>query len=111
MKKAKKYDPDLPKKMYLYFTAEATGGTGVPSFSKFARSIGLTLDSLRSYRGKRKKFDKAYAECEAIRRDLIIDGALSKRLDSSFAKYLLSEECERSDAGESELTVAIRVIE
>lgn len=102
----RKYESDLPRRMYLYFTEGEVGGS-VPSFSKFARHIGVTLEELKSYRN-RKKFDSAYRECEAIRRDAIVDGALSKRLDSSFAKFVLSD-TEEAESGGVELT--LRVIE
>ena len=42
-----KYESDLPRRMYLYFTEGEVGGS-VPSFSKFARRIGVTLDELKS---------------------------------------------------------------
>ena len=102
----RKYESDLPRRMYLYFTDGEVGGS-VPSFSKFARRIGVTLEELKSYR-KMKKFDSAYKECEAIRRDAIIDGALARRLDSSFAKFLLSD-AEEAESGGVEVT--LRVIE
>jgi hypothetical protein len=106
LKSKRRYDPDLPRKMYLYFI-EGDWGGALPSFSKFARLIGVTLEELTSYRS-RKKFDSAYRECEAIRRDAIVDGALSKRLDSSFAKFLLSDAEEKDTDG---VEVTLRVIE
>ena len=66
------------------------GDSVIPSFSKFARSIGMTVADLTEFR-KNKKFDKAWCECIEIRRDYLIDLAITKRGDSSFAKFLLSE--------------------
>ena len=85
----RKYSSDLPRRMYTYFTTYGEG-VGAPSFSKFARCIGVTLDELLSFR-KHEKFDRAYRECSEIRRDYLIDMALNKRFDSSFTKFLLSE--------------------
>ena len=106
MKGKRRYNKDLARKMYLYFIEGEDGGA-LPSFSKFARRIGVTLDELKSYRVKRK-FDAAYKECEAIRRDAIIDGALARRLDSSFAKFLL---CDVEEAESGGVEVTLRVIE
>ena len=44
-----------------------------------------------------------------IRRDMIIDGALAKRADASFAKFLLSQEL--PDSGEEKLDITLTVVE
>lgn len=104
-----KYTTDLPRKMYTYFCSyEGVGG--VPSFEKFARSIGTTLAILLSFRGH-KKFDEAYAECNEIRRDYLIDGALAKRLDASFTKYLLDSEGGAVRDGEGDFSITLQVLE
>lgn len=104
-----RYTPDLPRKMYTYFCSYDGGGQ-IPSFEKFARSIGTTLAVLSSFRGH-KKFDEAYAECSEIRRDYLIDGALTKRLDSSFTKYLLDSEYGEGDDGAKNFSITVRVLE
>ncbi len=94
--------------MYSYFAGYCEPH-GAPSFSKFARSVGLTLDILRSFR-KHRAFDEAYLECNEIRRDYLIDQALTKRFDSSLVKYLLDSEveCEEKDGG---LDLRLEVVE
>lgn len=105
-----KYSKDLPRKMYLYFIGYSDG-VGAPSFQKFARSIGATLAELESFR-KRPCFERAWRECNEIRRDYLIDSALSKRFDSSFTKFLLSEDSEAgSKAEDGGLSVLLEVIE
>ncbi len=94
-KQKTKYSSDLPKRMYLYFLSYSDGG--LPSFRKFASSVGLTLAELMKMRSHRE-FDRAYAECREIRRDYLIDKALEKRFDSSFAKFLISLENEAHEA-------------
>jgi hypothetical protein len=109
MKRKPKYPKDLPHKLYVYFTSYSAQ-TGAPSFLKFARSVGLTLEDLESFR-EHKEFDKAYRECAAIRRDYLIDNALSKRFDSSFTKFLLGEienvNEKTGDGGEFNLTLKV----
>ena len=93
--------------MYRFFS-EFTDTAGVPSFEKFAILRGITLEELNSYRSKRD-FDRAYRECCEIRRDYLIDRALTKRFDPSFVKFLLTED---SDSGHDDtLSLKLEVIE
>ena len=84
-----KYTNDLPRRIYTFFLGY--DGPGAPSYSKFARSIGATLDDIEKYR-KHREFERAYQECSEIRRDYLIDNGLVKRFDSSFTKFLLTSE-------------------
>ena len=110
MKKKPKYDPSLPKKMYLYFSGFQDAGA--PSFGKFARSVGLTLEELESFRNH-TELERAFCECNEIRRDYLIDSALAKRTDGSVTKFLLNaeygmgEEKPDSDRGRLEVTVEV----
>ncbi len=108
LKKNKKYDKDFPRQLYTYFTT-SVADFSIPSFSKFARSIGVTLDSLEAYR-KHGEFDRAWRDCIEIRRDYLIDCALTRRHDPSFVKFLLDFEAEREneeDNGSFALTVKV----
>lgn len=110
MRRKAKYSADLPRRMYAYFLGYSE--SGVPSFAKFARSVGMTLEELTKFRG-RKKFDAAWRECIEIKRDYLIDTALSKRADASFAKFLYSLEFQEGEADEAanELNVLVEVLE
>ena len=110
MRKNAKYSKDLPRRMYSYFLSYSE--PGIPSFAKFARSIGVTAEELRSFREK-KKFDAAWRECNEIRRDYLIDTALCKRVDASFAKFLYSPEFPEEDGsrGEGDVNVTLEVLE
>ena len=90
MKRKLKYESRLPRLLYSFFISYGDSA-GAPSSSKFARRIGETLEELESFR-KHPKFDAAYRECNEIRRDYLIDSALSKRHDPSFVKFLLNAE-------------------
>ena len=92
--------------MYSFFCEFE--GNEAPSFSKFARSIGITLCELEGYR-MHKRFDEAYRECSEIRRDYLIDRALTKRYDASFVKFLLSDA--DGDDADNDIAVTVRVIE
>lgn len=107
-----KYAKDMPRKLYTFFITYSDN-QGAPSFIKFARSIGITLDELERFR-EHSEFERAYRECNEIRRDYLIDGALTKRYDSSLVKFLLGAEFgmgekdkEKEDTG---LTVTLEVL-
>ncbi|MBR2930390.1 MAG: hypothetical protein IKC32_04095 [Clostridia bacterium] len=107
MKRGKtKYTAQMPRRLYSFFSSYS--GEGVASFSKFARAMGVTLGELEGWR-RHKRFNEAWAECEAIRRDTIIDGALCRRLDSSFAKLLISSE-EKEAVSDGALEVRVEVV-
>ena len=106
-KRGIKYSKDLPRFLYGFFNSWQD--TGLPSFDKFARSIGTTAEALREMR-KHSEFDRAWRECIEIRRDYLIDAALTRRFDPSFAKFLITEEAGGEEAGES-LAVSITVEE
>ena len=103
-----KYDPALPRLMYTYFS-EYSAAVGAPSFTKFARSIGVTLRELNSFR-KRRKFDTAWHECNEIRRDYLIDQALSKRFDASFTKFIYTAEFGDENKGDSDMNITVEVL-
>lgn len=95
--------------MYTFFTTFSEAH-GAPSFSKFARSIGRTLEDIEAFRAN-KEFERAYRECCEIRRDYLTDNALSKRFDSSFTKFVLTEEFGARDGEEGgELAVTLKVL-
>ncbi len=106
--KTAEYSDGLPGRMYAFFNKYAD--VGAPSFDKFARSIGLTLEDVQSFR-RHAEFDRAYRECSEIRRDYLTDNALCRRFDPSFVKYLLDREGFAEDEGsDSELTVKLEVV-
>ena len=95
--------------MYTYFISY-NESFGAPSFSKFARCVGLTLEELSSLR-KNRAFDEAWRECSEIRRDYLIDGALSRRFDPSFTKFLYEKEkAEAELQGEDKMIFTLEVI-
>ena len=106
-----KYTKDLPRRIYTFFLN--FDGPGAPSFSKFARSIGATLDDLEGFK-RHGEFARAYQECSEIRRDYLIDNGLVKRFDSSFTKFLLTSEYGMGDTKDKdedrEINVTLEVI-
>ncbi len=63
-------------------------GEGLPTFTKFAERMGTDTASLLE--SPSPCFRRAYEECRHILCDRIADGALTRRLDPSFAKFYLS---------------------
>ena len=110
-KKRISYSRQLPSKMYTFFSSYSEGGA--PSFGKFAKSIGATLEEITAFRGHRE-FDRAWRECSEIRRDYLIDNALNKRLDSSLVKFLLCAEYgmkdSKEDTSDNRLDVTVEIV-
>ena len=110
MRKKIKYTENLPRQLYTFFITYSE--TGAPSFEKFARSIGATVEEITRFR-KHEEFERAYRECNEIRRDYLIDAALTRRHDPSFSKFLLTVEYgmgEKEKEEDSELNVTLEVI-
>ncbi len=112
MKRKAKYTREMPKLLYTFFISKSDGGT-LPSFSKFARSIGVTLADIEAFR-KNSEFERAYRESNEIRRDYLTEAALTRRYDPSFTKFILSaeygmgeKEREKDDTG---LDVTLKVL-
>ena len=105
-----KYGKELPRQMYCFFRGYSE--VGAPSFIKFAASIGATLGDVEGWR-VHGEFERAYRECSEIRRDYLIDNALTKKFDSSFTKFLLTLECgeEAEASSEDSLTLKLEVTE
>ena len=83
----------LGNRMLHYFRSECKGADGkeiLPSFVRFAAMEETSIHQLRELREKNAAFAKIAEECEEILCDRIAEGALYKRLDGSFAKFLLS---------------------
>ena len=110
MKRKIKYTDGLPRQLYTFFVSQ--GSDGPPSFDKFARSIGATLDDILQFR-KHREFERAYRECNEIRRDYLIDAALTRRYDPSFSKFLLAceygmgEKDKEKEDGELNVTIEV----
>ena len=110
MRRKIKYTGNLPRQLYTFFITYSD--PGVPSFEKFARSIGATLEEITQFR-KHGEFERAYRECNEIRRDYLIDAALTRRHDPSFSKFLLTAEYgmgEKEKEEDNELNVTLEVI-
>ena len=77
--------------MLHYFRTAGTDGTeDLPSFVRFAHRVGADMHTLRALYEKSPSFARVYEECKEILADRIIDGALHKKYDASFAKFLLT---------------------
>ena len=97
------YKKTLPEEMCAYFLGYDEGGA--PSFRKFAGLIGTTLAELSELR-EHAAFDAAWRECIEIRRDYLIDRALTKKFDPTFVKFLVTDEPD-GDGGRVEIKLEV----
>ena len=83
---------ELSRRMLRYFLDDgAETGSDIPSFVRFAAIEKIGIHKLRELRETNKAFATVWEECREILCDKVADGALHRRLDGSFAKFLLSE--------------------
>ena len=101
----------LSQKMIAYFQ-NYDAAEGLPSFEKFADTVGLDGEALLQLKEESALFARAYRRCLAILRDRLTDGALLRRYDPSFCKYALdSLNCAVVDSGENApLEVEVRIV-
>ncbi len=101
------YERDLPRRLYTFFVGY-DDEKSAPSLQKFARANGFTTEELLAFQ-KNEDFARAIRECSEIRRDYLIDRALTKRFDASFVKYLLDGESNKGTE-DSSLSVTLEVL-
>ena len=105
---------NLSEKMLHYFCTAGCEGSEhkepLPSFVRFAHHIGTTVGALRRFKEQNAVFCEAWEECEEILADRIVEGALHRRLDGSFSKFLLSSRfgfAEKAEASEEPFGIEI----
>lgn len=104
------YDPSLERQMLSYFGGQID--SEYPTFSSFARRVGLPLAQLESWQRDIPAFHAVWEECRARQKSALIQGGLTKRFDPSFAKFLLCHEFGFGEENtEGELTVTVEVVE
>lgn len=104
----------LGERMLNYFKTAGCEGSeykeDIPSFVRFAHALGTTVGALRRFKEQNADFRAVWEECEEILCDRITDGALHRRLDPSFAKFLLTARfgfTEKSTADDEPFSVEI----
>lgn len=99
-----KYRAKYAKEIVAYFVGYASLSEekkrhrGVPQFSKFARKIGVTLRTLENWRLSFDKFNEACLECEAIQREMLVDGGLEEEYNPRFAIFLIEQRDKKGGA-------------
>lgn len=59
----------------------------IPYFSAYARSIGVSVDTLHEWKKKYPEFSEAYGKCKAIQEEILCTNALRGNYKSDFAKF------------------------
>ena len=101
----------LSKTMIAFFQ-NYDEAEGLPSFEKFADTVGCDGEELRELAEADADFARAYRRCQSILRDRLTDGALLRRYDPSFCKYALdSLNCAVVNSGDNApLEVEVRIV-
>lgn len=105
---ASKYKEEYCDKMLKFFE-ECEEEERYPSFSKFARSIGVHESTLYIWADKYPSFRNTKTECEAIQRDLLVNNALIEKFNPAFTKFLLSANHGMSEKTETDSSITLKV--
>ncbi len=100
------YRSDLPARLLAHFSFSEEDP--LPTFSEFRRREGMRLCEFRAFLAE-PEFAAAAEEARERVADALRAGALCKRYDPSFVKYLLSEA--PIEAAAERFAVEIRVVE
>ncbi len=84
------YDPSLERQMLSYFGGQADGE--YPTFSDFAKRIGVSYADLVEWRDAEPRFRTVWEECRERQKNRLILGALMRKFDPTFTKFLLCHE-------------------
>ena len=109
------YKNEYAVRMVEFFSmpmGDEYGGT-LPSFVKFAQSIGVTTATLLRWRERYPAFREAYEECRARLTDRLVDGVLARKYDASFVRAILSGTvlCEPEEADTAPPGITVRIVE
>ena len=100
---------ELARKLITHFTFEP--GEIPPTLSGFREQMGLSLAEFSAL-GKDADFADALKDAQARYLDTLTVGALLKKYDASFVKYLLDTAADGEDGGTPEaFAVEVRVVE
>ena len=104
------HSEELAKKLIAHFTFEA--GEIPPTLSEFRRRAGISLADYTALL-EDARFSEAARDARARYLDTLTVGALLKKYDASFVKYLLdtAEEVEGTEKGPEGFSVEVRVVE
>ncbi len=104
------YSQCFERQMLIYF--KDTQPPEFPTFSSFACHIGVTSETLQTWRREVPAFASIWQECREIQKSRLITGGLTKQYDPSFSKFLLSEMFGFTEEnGANTLTVTVEVVE
>ena len=101
---------ELAGKLIAHFTFEA--GDIPPTLSEFRRRAGLSLAEYTALLGD-ARFSEAARDARARYLDTLTVGALLKKYDAGFVKYLLdtAEETEGGGEAAEPFAIEVRVVE
>lgn len=106
------YDPKYCQMLVDYFGVDHTmingrqvEGAELPQFTAFARTIGVTRETLHEWKRTHKEFSDAYDTARQLQEELIANNAMKGRYNSYFAQFMLKNNHGWKDKTEVEQTV------
>ena len=90
-----KYKPIYCQKLWKYFMTY--DGKGIPQMSEFARSIPVTVKTLRNWRTVHEEFAIVYEACMDYQAELLTNGGLTGSMNPRMVQFELSANHKRRE--------------
>jgi len=83
-----KYDPAYCSLMIEWFE-NSNDWAGVPTFEKYAYTIGVSVSTLRKWKTEHEEFSAAYASCKDLQLHMMFEGAIVGELHAGFTMFAM----------------------
>lgn len=90
-----KYKPIYCRKLWEYFMTY--DGKGIPQMSEFARTIPVTVKTLRNWRNIYEEFALVYEACMDYQAELLTNGGLTGAMNPRMVQFELSANHKRRE--------------
>ena len=109
-----KYKPKYCKQIIKFFDrelvdAETFEPCRLPTYEKFAFSIGVHRDTLHEWCKKHPKFSDAYNQCKGLQKNIIIQHGLRGVFNPGFAIFVAKNVTDMRDKVEVNQTSEIKI--
>ena len=117
-----KYTPDMPQRLIEYFTTpflreitdnmgrQQTVATPPPSIVGFSKLVGVYTRTLYSWVDTYPEFAEAYAYCQDLAQQNLIDGGLTHALNANMSRFVLSAQYGMMEKTEQKQSVTLNVL-
>ena len=101
-----KYTEEYPDLLIAFFTDEEII---FPTIEGFAKKYRIDIHTVKNWCEKHPRFSIAYNNALAYQKERLVVGGLTRKFDSSFAKFIASNNHGMSDKSSNDTTITFNV--